>query len=480
MRNAASAILAAGALAAAMLPSAGPGRAPPAAPSPVARDPGRGPALYALHCSPCHGERGRGDGPAGRFLDPEPRDFTAGQHRLVTTTNGVPSDKDLFEVISAGLPGTAMLGFPQLPPDERYAIIEVLRDFRRQGLRDLYRPLAEDAAELEAWVRAETTPGDVIGIGPETPDTVDSRARGRASFRALCAPCHGVLGRGDAMPIRTDTDDRPVRPRDFTRGVLKGGVESINLVSRIRCGMPGTPMPAVPPSSLGDAGVWDVVHYLRTLIPAGAQELHDPVGWPLRAARARGPLPADAGDPAWKDVPEVHVVLAPFRAPEATVPGVLVRALHDGEHVAFRIVYPDATRDVPAADHATPPDGFAVRITALERPPVLPIPGQPLPLDRALWLAGTMPPEEDALFDAVEPRFRNPDNVCKAPIGPEKVGQGSWRDGLWTLVMPVKPSRAGEIAPGRPFHVSFAAFDGSLARGPLPVAFSAWHELTIE
>ena len=33
------------------------------------------PALYADRCSSCHGDAGRGDGPAGRALDPRPRDF---------------------------------------------------------------------------------------------------------------------------------------------------------------------------------------------------------------------------------------------------------------------------------------------------------------------------------------------------------------------------------------------------------------------
>jgi mono/diheme cytochrome c family protein len=373
-----------------------------------------------------------------------------------------------------------MLGFPQLPAEDRWELVKVIREFRHQGLRELYRPLAQDEAELREWVRAESTPGPVVSIGPEPPDTVDSRARGRVHYRSLCASCHGIFGRGDAMPERVNAEDRPVSPRDLSHGVLKGGVQPLDLVTRIRCGMPGTPMPAVPPTTLDDSGVWDLVHYLRTLIPAGAQELHDPIGWTLRVPRVDGPLPAEAGDPRFAEASELHVALAPFRTLEPTIPGLLVRAIHDGEHVIFRIVYPDATYDVPGPDHRKPPDGFSVRVTSVPRPPVLPLPGQPLPLDRSLWLAGPMPPEDDALFDGFEPRFQNPDNVCKSPIGPEKVGTAAWRDGLWTLVMPVRPSRAGEITPGRPMYASFAAFDGSLARGPLPVAFTAWLELVFD
>jgi mono/diheme cytochrome c family protein len=32
--------------------------------------------IFARRCATCHGERGRGDGPAGRGLFPPPRDFT--------------------------------------------------------------------------------------------------------------------------------------------------------------------------------------------------------------------------------------------------------------------------------------------------------------------------------------------------------------------------------------------------------------------
>lgn len=32
-------------------------------------------ALYSQHCAACHGVKGRGDGPGGKFLKPPPRDF---------------------------------------------------------------------------------------------------------------------------------------------------------------------------------------------------------------------------------------------------------------------------------------------------------------------------------------------------------------------------------------------------------------------
>ena len=35
-----------------------------------------GKALYSQHCVVCHGLKGKGNGPAGRALDPKPTDFT--------------------------------------------------------------------------------------------------------------------------------------------------------------------------------------------------------------------------------------------------------------------------------------------------------------------------------------------------------------------------------------------------------------------
>jgi hypothetical protein len=85
-----------------------------------------------------------------------------------------------------------------------------------------------------------------------------------------------------------------------------------------------------------------------------------------------------------------------------------------------------------------------------------------------------MPEERDPIFDGKTPRFENPDSVCKSPIGPERVGNGTWRDRVWTVLVPVKPDRSGNISGGGPASVSFAVFDGRHARGPLPVCFSPW------
>ena len=59
-----------------------------------------------------HVEKGRGDGPAARFLYPKPRNFGAAQFRLISTANRMPSDDDLLAAVRRGMPGSAMVRVP--------------------------------------------------------------------------------------------------------------------------------------------------------------------------------------------------------------------------------------------------------------------------------------------------------------------------------------------------------------------------------
>ena len=355
----------------------------------------------------------------------------------MSTGRSRPSDKDLHEVIAAGIPGTAMLPFAHLGDQNVRTLVAVVQAFRRRGLTDIFAPEVTSKAELRDLVASELATGGPVPREIEPPDTIDSRARGRLHYAQLCASCHGHDARGKAMPIAPDSPEAKIPPRDLTLGIMKGGIESTSLFNRIRAGMPGSAMPSVSKEALDDQGVWDIVHYLRTVIPGGAQALHTPQVWRMFVPKIDGPLPKDANDPRFDHAQELHVALAPFRAPEFTVRGVSLRALHDGTHIIFRASYQDPTHDVPGPRHPFPPDGLAARVTDMGRAPVLPIPGLPLPLDRAIWLSGKMPDDEDPVFGHVEPRFENPDRVCISPIGPEhearSAAAASAASTLWLL-----------------------------------------------
>jgi putative copper export protein/mono/diheme cytochrome c family protein len=78
-----------------------------------------GKTLFAQHCAACHGEEGRGDGPAAQGLDPPPSDLTA-EHIYGH------SDGDLFWWISHGI-GDAMPGFDTvLDETARWNLVDFL------------------------------------------------------------------------------------------------------------------------------------------------------------------------------------------------------------------------------------------------------------------------------------------------------------------------------------------------------------------
>jgi mono/diheme cytochrome c family protein len=65
-----------------------------------------GKAVYHTTCAPCHGEGGKGDGPAAIALNPKPRDHTNGDYMDKLTND------HLLKVIKGG---GAQFGYPTMP-----------------------------------------------------------------------------------------------------------------------------------------------------------------------------------------------------------------------------------------------------------------------------------------------------------------------------------------------------------------------------
>jgi mono/diheme cytochrome c family protein len=89
-------------------PNAG-GAAAPAAAATAAVTPAvleKGKAIYKTNCIACHGESGRGDGPAAGAMKPKPRDHTDRAYMDTLT------DKNLADVIQMG---GAVKGKPLMP-----------------------------------------------------------------------------------------------------------------------------------------------------------------------------------------------------------------------------------------------------------------------------------------------------------------------------------------------------------------------------
>jgi mono/diheme cytochrome c family protein len=100
-------------------------RAKPPQKTPELLEQGR--ASFQRNCASCHGEKGAGDGFAAAALDPKPRNFTSDDFKYGSRP------AQIFETLSRGSPGTAMVPFKHLPEEERWALAYWVSELRSSG-----------------------------------------------------------------------------------------------------------------------------------------------------------------------------------------------------------------------------------------------------------------------------------------------------------------------------------------------------------
>ena len=266
--------------------------------------------LFREHCVTCHALEGSGAGPASVFQNPYPRDFRHGVFKWKSTERGQkPTRRDIRELLTEGIPGTAMPSFALLDPQDLDALVdyvvflstrgEVERRMTAAAIDELDYGETSPTADLVLSSRDDTEGGEVV---QEVVDRVHkdwaeaekyqvdvpvftelsgeqlaaSVARGNEFFHgkiANCAGCHGPEGDGSLPTLDYDDwtkeyttrigltpDDRAamkpfrdagalrprtIAPRTLRDGVFHGGGDSASLYRRITQGIAGTPMPAV-------------------------------------------------------------------------------------------------------------------------------------------------------------------------------------------------------------------------------------------
>jgi cytochrome c oxidase cbb3-type subunit I/II len=243
----------------------------------------RGRTVYLRYCSGCHGEKGDGKGPAARFLDPRPRDFTRGQFKFRSTPSGsLPTDDDLLRILSHGVRSTSMPAWRLLPREEQIAVVRYL-----QTLSPRWKDPRARAPAL-----ALPGPPDFVGTDPSI------RRGGTWYAKMRCGECHGEGGRGDGPAVKTLRDDEghPIVPLDFTARMPKGGDSAADYYRAFATGLDGTPMPEFR-DSLPENERWDLVSYVmalrkyRGVIPAHLKAPPEP---PPPPAPTPGVQPAPA------------------------------------------------------------------------------------------------------------------------------------------------------------------------------------------
>jgi len=86
----------------------------------------QGKKLYEQNCSTCHGPKGDGKGQLGAVLKPPPTNFTK-------PLKGWPYTKGdsnkVFEVITKGIPDSAMVKWDQFSEQERWSLVYTVVGF---------------------------------------------------------------------------------------------------------------------------------------------------------------------------------------------------------------------------------------------------------------------------------------------------------------------------------------------------------------
>lgn len=332
----------------------------------------RGSDLFAKHCTICHGDNGDGTGKFAYLMNPRPRDFKQGDFKLATTRNQIPTEGDLVRAIGRGMPGSAMPPWDHLPVADLQALASYVQQLHVEGTLAKLRTWVADGllkeAEVPAALAERTQPGEPLVVPPEPIFDEIHWFRGRRLYLENCASCHGADGRPVADAVKFDNEGYPVPARSFVDGIFKGGSDGHQLYARIWKGMKGTPMPASEGVYSGDE-TWDIIHYVQSLARAGAQERAQLKQGTFVAPNVRGKLPLGPADRAWEQARPLYVALTPLWWTEDRIEGLMVQALHNGEELAIRLSWLDATPDERAVRTEEFRDGVAIQFSLSSDPP---------------------------------------------------------------------------------------------------------------
>ena len=191
----------------------------------------KGKEVYEQSCAHCHGTEGRGDGSAAENLLPKPRDFTRGLYKIRSTESGqLPTDQDLFDIITIGMPGSSMPGWEtSLSADDRWEVVAYIKTF------------------YDGFKESETPPRE-ISLEGKIAYAEESVETGKGLYVELgCVECHGNVGRGDGTSAPTLTDEWGFQtwPANLTQSWnFRGGADTEAIFKRFIGGIAGSPMPA--------------------------------------------------------------------------------------------------------------------------------------------------------------------------------------------------------------------------------------------
>ena len=479
-----------------------------------------GRTVYLQHCAACHGTKGDGAGAASVWLFPRPRNFSAGLFKIKSTPGmALPTDEDLFNTVTRGMPGSSMPSFTYLTEQERRDAVQYVKYLTA------YTDASGKRINRFAEAAANGQLAEPIRVPPEPPITVQSVAEGARLFSKLnCVLCHGETGAGDGPNASSlkDTQGLFLPPRDFNTGAFRGGHTGRDLYTRIAIGLAGTPMVAFDNKLLTDQERWSLVHFIQSLRRKDVEvnDLLRPSDGLVRAAHVRGKLPVDPADPAWEAMDPTRVVLNPLWPEKDTIYAVAVRAVHDNKRLVVLCTWKDPVPDSAPVRVQDFQDAIALQFSMNGNTPFLGMGDANNPVNIWQWKAGWQQEAEghrqdmaelypamhvDTYFatsyrtaadagNAVARPHTSPVEDANAhgfgtlqsqpPAGQNVAGKGVWRDGSWSVVFirDLKSKDADDVkfAVGKQTPVAFAVWDGQNRDRNGRKVVSNWHKLLLE
>ena len=421
-----------------------------------APNPEAGNAAYLHSCARCHGVTGQGDGVDAKRFYPRPRNLTLGVYKFRSTASGTPpTDADLFQTITRGLPGSNMPDWQHLDEKTRWQLVDYLKSL--------------------STFFDEVKPEPVKTVPDPGPARAD-RQKGQQLYEQLgCVRCHGANGRanGPSAPTLVDDWGMPIRPANLTQGwAFRGGSDERSVMMRVLTGIDGTGMPSHA-DVVSPEDAWHLAYYVTSL--------QETPRWNMiaHASYVRGALPTALDDSRWNaaersDVRVRHVVTPDgVWASPPTVKAVSFQVLFNAEAVAFRFSWDDPSNDTQPPDRLAlvlKPEGAQGDVVTLQ---AWPYAGAPR-LDFCVWSSETNQASETLAeeFDSVI--------APKAPQGTLTSVSG-YEDGRWRLMVvrplaQATPPSAARIVPEEFTSVAFVVWDGA---NPNARAVSPWMDVVL-
>jgi len=305
-----------------------------------------GATVYKHMCVYCHGEDGNGGGKAMAYLYPWPRDFRIGvfKHRS-TPTGSLPLDKDIYQTISRGVPGTSMPAWGSaLTEDETWSVVQYIKKFSTRFERE--------------------TPKDPVAVPPAPPSTPERVKRGKDLYDELrCFRCHGtdLKGNGSLADKLYDLWDHRAFVYDLTDpNTFKFGFKKEDIYLTLTTGLDGSPMAAY--NNLTDPQRWDLTLFVASRIQKEklqkAQYETD-----LKPKVIEGEIDLDPDNPIWKDVPVGEVHMIPLSARVDPVNRIKFQSVVNEDGIAFRLEWDDPFANRTSTRHQDFKDAIAMEFS---------------------------------------------------------------------------------------------------------------------